>query len=81
MARAEMRRSITANQAEACLGIPAATIRGWAKQKRLLPCGIGERGEREYRLVDVLDLRATTQRRARHTRPNRCCQRPAADIT
>ncbi len=75
----DARRTITATEAQACLGIPASTIRAWATQGRLYAVGIGPDRQREYHLADVLALRETTQRRRRHTRPSRCA-RPSADI-
>ncbi|HEU4540318.1 MAG TPA: hypothetical protein VFR23_04250 [Jiangellaceae bacterium] len=66
------RRHITAREAQDCLGIPAGTIRGWAKDEaKLCPVSIDANGERWYRLADVLELAATTRRRKSHCRPNR----------
>lgn len=65
------RRVVTAREAQDMLGIPAGTIRGWASQGRLFAVSIGERGERWYKLTDVLALRDSTRRRARHARPTR----------
>ncbi|HMB78075.1 MAG TPA: helix-turn-helix domain-containing protein [Kiloniellaceae bacterium] len=53
------RRTITAPEAQAALGIPASTIRSWAHRGLLYAVGIGRRGVRLYRLLDVLTLRFT----------------------
>lgn len=52
------RRVITAAEAEQYLGIPAATVRKWASRGRVHSVGIAHRGQRWYRLRDILDLAA-----------------------
>lgn len=75
------RRVITSREAEEQLGIPASSIRAWASQRRLFAVSIAANGERWYRLSDVVELRETTARRTRHTRPNRArCTQASADI-
>lgn len=53
-------RHITAPEAQATLGIPAATLRSWVHRHRLLPVGDERDGTRRmrYRLADVLALAA-----------------------
>jgi len=65
------RRVITAKEAEAELGIPSGTIRGWAAAGRLFARSIGPDRQRWYLLSDVLALAATTRRRTKHARPGR----------
>jgi hypothetical protein len=75
------RRVITAREAEQTLGIPASTIRAWASQERIHAVSIDANRERWYRLADVIELRSTTQRRTRHTRPSRArCVERCVDI-
>lgn len=57
------RRTITAREAFASLGIPAATIRSWVRRGKLYACSIGPRREHWFRLLDVLTLRATWRAR------------------
>lgn len=66
------RRTITAKEAAAELGIPTGTIRGWASTRRLFAVSIGPDGQRWYLLSEVLELAATTRRRQQHAvRPSR----------
>jgi hypothetical protein len=65
------RRTITAAEAQRTLGVPRGTITGWASVGRLHAVSIDADGTRWYRLADVLDLAATTTRRAPHRRPSR----------
>ncbi len=48
------RRVITASEAERYLGIPAETVRSWARRGHIHPVGIAGRGRRWYRLADIL---------------------------
>lgn len=52
------RRVITATEAQTYLGIPAATVRQWAHRGRIHAVAIARRGQRWYRLADILDLAA-----------------------
>lgn len=67
----EDRRTITAKEAEAELGIPAGTIRGWASAGKLYAVSIGPDRQRWYLLAEVLILAEQSRRRTRHTRPKR----------
>lgn len=61
------RRTITAAEARENLGIPASTVRGWAKRGEILAVSIGDHGSRWYLLREVLELAARREliRRAR----------------
>lgn len=50
------RRVITASEAQAYLGIPASTVRSWARRGQLHPVSIAHRARRWYLLSQVLDL-------------------------
>jgi len=50
------RRTITAKEAEAELGIRASRVRKWASRRRLFAVSIGPDGSRWYRLDQVLEL-------------------------
>ncbi len=52
------RRVITASEAEACLGVKASRVRQWACRRRLYAVAIGPKGERWYRLDEILALAA-----------------------
>lgn len=65
------RRTITAKEAEAQLGIPAGTIRGWASSGRLYAVSIGPDRQRWYLLREVLALNAERLPRTPHERPTR----------
>ena len=67
----DQRRVITAKEAQAQLGIPAGSIRGWASAGRLLARSIGPDRQRWYLIADVLELAAQAKRRTRHERPKR----------
>ena len=69
---AEARRTITAREAQQCLGIPRGTIRAWVAQGKLHYCDVDANRKRLYWLVDVLYLRDNTRRRRQHARPARC---------
>lgn len=71
LAGVDHRRTITAKEAAAELGIPTGTIRGWASAGRLFAVSIGPDGQRWYLLSAVLELAATTRRRAHAVRPSR----------
>ena len=72
MTGAEARRTITAREAQQCLGIPRGTIRAWVAQGKLHYCDVDVNRKRLYWLVDVLYLRDNTRRRKQHVRPARC---------
>lgn len=55
-----IRHLFTAAEAETVLGIPAATIRSWARRQRLWSAGIDERG---YPMYDRDDLRRLAEAR------------------
>lgn len=67
------RRVLTAGEAWEQLRIPASTVRA-----RLHPVAIDEHNRRWYRLYDLVELAATTRRRAHHTRPSRRRPEPGA---
>lgn len=50
------RRTITATEAQNCLGIPATRVRKWASRRRISAVSIGRDGQRWYRLDQVLEL-------------------------
>lgn len=52
------RRTITANEAQQNLGIPASTIRSWARRNEIAAVSIGHDGQRWYLLAQVLKLAA-----------------------
>ena len=52
------RRTITANEAQRQLGIPATRVRKWASRRRLFAVSIGPDRQRWYLLADVLQLAA-----------------------
>jgi DNA-binding transcriptional MerR regulator len=52
------RRIITASEAERYLGIPAVTVRSWAHRGQIHAVAIARRGQRWYRLADILILAA-----------------------
>lgn len=72
------RRVLTAKEAWEQLRIPASTVRAAAAQGRLHPVAIDTQGRRWYRLYDLVELAATTRRRAHHTRPSRRRPEPGA---
>ena len=50
------RRTVTATEAEQCIGVKAATVRKWASRRRLFAVSIDRDGQRWYRLDQVLEL-------------------------
>lgn len=50
------RRTITAAEAQRTLGIPAATVRSWARRRQIFAVSIGRDGQKWYRLDQVLTL-------------------------
>lgn len=57
----EVRHLFTAVEAETVLGIPASTVRSWARRKRLHSYGLNERNDPMYDRDDLQRLRSRTQ--------------------
>lgn len=54
--RVNERRVITASEAQTYLGIPASTVRSWARRGHIHAVSIASRARRWYLLSEVLDL-------------------------
>ena len=75
------KRVITAKESEAQLGLPASSVRAWASQGRIYPCGEDHEGRKWYQLKDVLELREETSRRAPHERSPRSAPTSHGEVT
>src|SRR5690606_12318154 len=58
-----VRHLFGAAEAERLFGIPAATIRSWARRKRIYPYGLDERGRPLLDRDDLLALRDQSRKR------------------
>lgn len=57
-----MRHLYSAAEAERLFGIPAATVRSWARRQRIWSYGLDERNRPLYDRPDLLRLRDETRR-------------------
>lgn len=56
---------ITASEAAALCGVALCTITKWAREERIIPCGISRQGRKLYRLLDVAKAERATREKAR----------------
>lgn len=66
-----VRHLFTATEAERVLGIPAATVRSWARRKQVWPFGLDAAGAPMYDRDDLVRLRERRQTRDHDARARR----------
>ena len=76
-----VRHLYTAGEAEQKLRIKAATVRSWARRKRIYSYGLDELMRPMYDKADLVRLRDRMQTRDQHERSRRASQRPRAHTT
>lgn len=73
-----VRHLFGAAEAERILGIPAATIRSWARRRRIYPYGLDERGRPLFDRDDLLAMRGRTRTCDQHAKATRRARRVSA---